>query len=213
MTVDQHFRTFVAAIPLLIACLAGCGDSPSSTKGPEKGSTANGKPAEAAPLPELKGDVNLDVVSWDELKEKIAGHKGKVVVLDVWSSWCEPCLKAFPGLVTLQRKHPDDVVCMSLNLNYPGDPPSGPTDEQKEDALKFLKEKGAKFPNYLSKDSDEKVYELAGGISLPAVMVFDPEGNLSKTFQEDPKEYGKSGFTYEKHITPYVETLLTAPKP
>ena len=50
-------------------------------------------------------EINLEVASWKSLQKRIADHKGKVVVLDVWSTACAPCIKELPGLSKLQQKH------------------------------------------------------------------------------------------------------------
>jgi thiol-disulfide isomerase/thioredoxin len=203
---------------VLAVLLAGCGGGdkpggPSISNGDGKGGAAKstGKPgdAPAEKLAELKGDVKLEVVDWDEVQKRVAAHKGKVVVLDIWSNYCDPCMKEFPDLVLLQRRYPDDVVAMSLNMNYGGLPPEGPTEEHTEPAEKFLKEKGAKIENYLSKVADEKFYETLGVTSVPMVLVYDREGKLDTNFNNDEKKYGAE-FTYKKHIEPRVKELIAA---
>jgi thiol-disulfide isomerase/thioredoxin len=47
----------------------------------------------------------------------LASTKGKVVVLDFWATWCNPCLKAMPKLDALARAHPTDVVVIAINLD------------------------------------------------------------------------------------------------
>ena len=51
-----------------------------------------------------KAKVTLQIVDWDETLMLVAAHKGKVVVLDAWSTSCQPCMKEFPNLVKLHRK-------------------------------------------------------------------------------------------------------------
>ena len=137
-------RTLLIAFAVLAAALltSGCGGSGGSTTTTTNGNGASGaNPAPAEPvLPELTGEVKLEPADWDAVQKAVQSHKGKVVVLDLWSNWCEPCMRELPGLVKLQRQYKDDVVCMTLNLNYDGIEPE-PTDEQKTVALDFLKQR------------------------------------------------------------------------
>jgi thiol-disulfide isomerase/thioredoxin len=47
-------------------------------------------------------------------------HKGKIVVIDVWASWCGDCLKGLPKVKTLQAQFPEaDYVFLSLDKKIP----------------------------------------------------------------------------------------------
>ena len=46
-------------------------------------------------------------------------HKGKIVVLEFWASWCSDCVKAMPKLKELQANHPDvDYVFISMDKEF-----------------------------------------------------------------------------------------------
>jgi thiol-disulfide isomerase/thioredoxin len=165
--------------------------------------------ANAANVPDAsasaKTDIPLDVASWEETQALIGKQKGKVVVLDLWSTWCEPCVKEFPNLLALQQKYPDDVVCISLNCNYIG---TGKPEDEKPDVEKFLAQKKASIRNLISSDADEDLYKKIGIASIPVVQVYGRDGKLAKQFDNEKEEYGKEGFTYEQHIEPYVAGLM-----
>lgn len=201
--------------------LLGC-EAPSSPVTPAT-PTANVPPAalppaaSSAPAPAVaaaadsptetgtKSGIQLDVASWEETQQLIAKHQGKVVVLDLWSTYCEPCVKEFPHLVSLQHAHPDDVVCISLNCNYIG---TGKPEEEKPAVLEFLTKKQAEIINLISRDTDEDLYKKLGIASIPVVQVYGRDGKLAKQFDNEKEEYGKEGFNYEQHITPYVAELV-----
>ncbi len=147
------------------------------------------------------------VASWDDVQQKVESHKGKVVVVDLWSSWCLPCIREFPNLVKLHEEHPDTVACMSVNLNYDGTADS-PPESHLEDVRKFVTEQNAKFETIVCSDPDSDVYTKIDLASIPAIYVYDKSGQLRKRFDNDLAEYGNEGFTYEQHVIPLVEELL-----
>lgn len=152
-----------------------------------------------------KAAVTLKVASWDDAKKIIAQQKGKIVVVDLWSTGCQPCVKEFPYLVKLQDSHQKEVVCISFNTNYIG---VGEPEDEREDVLKFLTKQKANMINLLSSEEDEKLYKRVGIASIPVVQVYDRSGKLAKQFDNEKDEYGGEGFTYEEHITPYVNKLV-----
>ena len=144
--------------------------------------------------------VRVQVRDWDGLQKLVADEKGKVVVVDLWSTSCLPCMKEFPNLVKLHNEHKTDVACVSFNLDYVG---LDKVEDLKPAALEFLKNQKATFPNFLSSEKDEDIYAKLDLASIPAVFVYDREGKLRKRFDEDA-----GGFTYEKDIVPLVEKLI-----
>jgi thiol-disulfide isomerase/thioredoxin len=158
--------------------LAGCGQTP---PGPGKD-----QPAE----------VRLEVVSYDRLGRAIESHKGKVVVMDVWATWCVPCRREFPHLVELHREHAGDgLVCVSVSVDEPS---------AREDALKFLRSKGATFPNYLLDEKSEVWQERWRLKGVPAVFVYGRDGKLARKFTNDDPD---DQFTYGD-VRKFVEGLL-----
>ena len=59
-------------------------------------------------------------------------HRGKVVLVDFWASWCIPCRRSFPWMNEMHQKHAEEgLVIIAVNL-----------DTSSDDASKFL----AKYP-------------------------------------------------------------------
>lgn len=73
-------------------------------------------------LPVVVGEpVNELVVDWRQGGTgKLSDLAGKIVVLDVWATWCGPCIRAFPELNTLAAEFSDDrnVVFVALSVDH-----------------------------------------------------------------------------------------------
>jgi thiol-disulfide isomerase/thioredoxin len=150
--------------------------------------------------------VTLEVASLAEIRERIASYKGKkIVVVDVWSTSCPPCMNEFPGLVALSEKHADDVACISVSVDFEGGKNKKPEDVSAK-VLGFLKEqKAAKVQNILSSTPSDEVQsdeELVGG-AIPVVLVYARDGSVAKKFTD------AEPFTYAD-VTKKVDELRAA---
>ncbi len=170
-------------------------------------------PASAPPAPQKSAasadqSVTAAVAPWADVEKFIAAHKGKVVVVDIWSTSCVPCLREFPGLVKLHNQHAatGKLVCASVNVDYYGG--NGPSEELQQQVRAFLVEQKATCTNFISSDVDETVFAKAGAPAIPIVLVYDASGQLAERFVESRAKYGEEGFSYEKHIEPLVAKLL-----
>lgn len=208
---------FALSLCLLAACSqqSPTADSAADTSAPEE----SAPPAEAAAAkaepksPAIPGaqtfdkeGITAEIANWDQVQEFIQKQKGKVVVMDLWSTWCEPCIQEFPHLVELQKKYPEKVVCISFNMNYDGSKNS-PPESNEEELMEFYTKHKADIVNIISSTPDEDLYKNLNLAAVPAAYVYGPDGKLAKRFDNEKQEYGES-FTYEKHITPYIEELL-----
>lgn len=200
-----------ACVCLTLLCCFGCGARPAGPPttpptGSDEPSVAAAPASDVTPAPPPP-TLRLSVNSWDETQKLLATHAGKVVVIDLWSTWCVPCVREFPNLVKLQRDHADDVVCLGVNLDYSG--AAGETPESFRPAVsEFLTKQGATFENVICSDAADEVFRRLKLGSIPAVLVYGPDGQLSKRFDNDDSLYGDEGFTYDKHIVPWIERLL-----
>ncbi len=131
-------------------------------------------------------EVTLNTADYNELQSRIAAHRGQVVVMDVWSTSCEPCMKEFPNLVALSRKLGDRVACISVSIDYEG---IGKPEAQREKVLTFLRSQDATIENVLASEESDAILKKLGLASIPAVFVYGRDGKLAETFD-------KPGFTY-----------------
>ncbi|WEK18979.1 MAG: TlpA disulfide reductase family protein [Candidatus Pedobacter colombiensis] len=99
----------------------------------------------------------------------LSGQKGKVVLVDVWATWCGPCKQQIPALKQLEQEmHGKDIVIMSVSVDE---------DKDKEKWLKMIKDENLGgvqlFASGWSKIA--KDYKITG---IPRFMVFDKKGNI-----------------------------------
>ncbi len=145
----------------------------------------------------------VDIAGFEEQLKKLAG---KVVVADVWSTSCPPCMREYPHLVTLSKRWPEQVACVSLNVDYIGIK-SKPADSYLPKVSEFLvKQESQTVINLLSTEADSDVFEKLKIDSIPAAFVYDREGKLVKTFSE--ANSGDDGLTYDGDIIPMIEAML-----
>jgi thiol-disulfide isomerase/thioredoxin len=191
---------FAAILTLagLFAVAGGCGDNASTTDGPAKQSAAG---------------LEVKVMSLKQIQETIAAKKGKVVVVDYWSTYCEPCKKEFPGLVALSQKHADDVACISVSVDF-----SGAKGKKPEDKLPAVKEflasqHATKVENILASEGSDDVMKAVTQVkpqaapAPPAVFVFARDGSLAHLFENSQVTSDKDNFTYAD-VAKLVEELI-----
>ena len=209
--------SYHSAIALMTMLVAGCAESgPTTTTTPDDDISApasaarDAVPDESTVTPpdadESAKPVQLKIQSWDEVQTWVGSQKGKVVVVDVWSTFCEPCIEEFPQFVELHNRLRDQVACASVDIDYYG---AGDTPEEIQPrVLEFLTKHTATSVNFISSTADEEVLDSIGVSAIPAVLVYDQTGKLKKTFTNDNDEYGPNGFRYAKDVNPFVEDLL-----
>jgi len=143
-------------------------------------------------------DVAVRSADLADIKKAVASHRGNVVVLDFWATWCAPCVKSFPKLVEWHRQYNAkglQVVSVSLdNL------------ARKSAVVSFLRRHNAPFEALIL---DAASYtELVTGISpkwggqVPAVFVYDRGGALRDEFFGDQES---------KNIEQTLTALLAEP--
>jgi len=146
-------------------------------------------------------EVDLVESNWTELQALIEQQKGKLVIVDVWSTACEPCMTEFPRLIELHDRFPEDVVAISFDIDYAGIK-NKPVGYYRERVLKFLGEqKKNRVLHRMCTTAAEDLFTDIKLDSIPAVYVYGRDGDLLKRFEGE-------GFSYEKQIVPFIEGLV-----
>jgi len=115
---------------------------------------------EAFVLPELGGAGSVELVD----------HRGKVVVVNFWASWCAPCRQEMPLLEEFARDlDPNEAIVIGLN-----------EDVTPDDGLDFLEELGG--VSYPVAEGGGKLKERYGYRGLPYTVVVGRDGRVVKAF-------------------------------
>ncbi|MFZ5893769.1 MAG: TlpA family protein disulfide reductase [Myxococcota bacterium] len=108
-------------------------------------------PALDVPVPEGKGRVQL------------SAHAGKVVVVDFWATWCEPCRQSFPAYQALVQEFGGKLVVIGVSV-----------DESPESIAAFVKETGAKFA--VGWDEGQAAAQSYQPPKMPTSFIVDKSG-------------------------------------
>lgn len=94
-------------------------------------------------------------------------HKGQIVVLNFWATWCAPCRKEIPLLVRLQAEYgPRGVQVVGASIDEP---------EDQELAERFVRDRRVDYPVWYGHTTEDmKPFGLAA--SIPATAVLDRDG-------------------------------------
>jgi thiol-disulfide isomerase/thioredoxin len=119
--------------------------------------------------------VTLETIDVNGIKELIKNESsGKVRLINIWATWCGPCINEFPDLVIMDRMYRGrafEFISISADKQA-----------KREDALKFLEQRQASNRNYLFNDDD--VYKLIEAVDphwqggLPYTMLIEPGGRV-----------------------------------
>ncbi|ALR04029.1 TlpA family protein disulfide reductase [Xylella fastidiosa] len=100
----------------------------------------------------------------------LAAHRGKWVLVNVWATWCEPCLKEMPELSALHRRRRDVEV---VGLAY--------DDSKPEEIRTFLRSHPVVYPIILV-DVSNPPKNFAAPRGLPMSYLIAPDGTVAKQF-------------------------------
>jgi peroxiredoxin len=99
---------------------------------------------------------------------KLSEHRGKVVFLNVWGTWCQPCIAEMPEMETLYRKMKGrkfEMMAVSIDNNW-------------DEVNQFYKEHNLTLPSFL--DPGHQIAELYKVYKYPETFLIDANGYVRK---------------------------------
>jgi thiol-disulfide isomerase/thioredoxin len=117
--------------------------------------------------------ISVDAKGIDALRAK---HKGKILVMNFWATWCTPCKEEFPDFIKLHKAYASKgiaVVFVSIDED---------DEKTKKQALAFLRRQQAPLPSYIKARGDDEqfinaVHPKWSG-AVPATLIYDKTGTL-----------------------------------
>jgi thiol-disulfide isomerase/thioredoxin len=147
-------------------------------------SAAHNSPADAASL------ASSTWTMLDGRRARPSDYQGKVLVIDFWASWCEPCRNETPHLIEMQRRYGAQGLQI-VGLNVGGD-------DDRARVSDFVKEFGIQYPLGYPDDAMDALY-FAGDDTIPQTYVFDRKGHLVKHF-----------IGFDESVPPEMESVIKA---
>jgi thiol-disulfide isomerase/thioredoxin len=145
--------------------IAGC------TPGGQMAAPANAQPAGAAP-------PAITAVDTAAVKGLLAQARGKPALVNLWATWCPPCVAEMPHLAEFYQGYKDKATLVSLSADA--------ADTIDSVVRPFQEKLRIPFPIHVLQERNPDVLgkslstELSGG--LPVSLLYDGRGNLVKTW-------------------------------
>jgi cytochrome c biogenesis protein CcmG/thiol:disulfide interchange protein DsbE len=131
-------------------------------------------------------DFELDRMNGDTFH--LDAHRGEVVVVNFWATWCPPCREEIPGFVKLQKEYGDDgLTIVGVSMDDGGFSTVRP----------FADKMNINYPLVMD---DGKVGRAYGPVrALPSTFVVGPDGMI---------QHVRSGYLPEAQLRAWVTPLL-----
>ena len=168
---------------MLFSALTGCGGGQTNSNTSTTGNTSTAnidsasttkKNSEFPPLAEKA--ANAEMKNLDGSTSKVADFKGKVLLLNMWATWCGPCRAEMPALVKMQDEHRDKgFEIIGLNTD------DGDTKEMID---KFAEEMNLNYKLvWAPTDQQAALLKISNFDGIPQSFVIDRDGKLRGVFR------------------------------
>ncbi|MFF2526395.1 TlpA family protein disulfide reductase [Streptomyces liangshanensis] len=171
-------RRLRTVLPVAVAAgaltLSACGGGGTSGGGGKTGFVSNTGGIATVAKADRRSVNDLSGETLEGKKLDVADYKGKVVVLNVWGSWCGPCLAEAPHFAKVSKELAGKGVAF-IGINT--------RDLEKEPAVKFEQDFGITYPSLYDPAGKLLVYGFPKGSlnpqAIPSTIVLDRNGKIA----------------------------------
>lgn len=132
--------TLLSSALILSACSSSTEKKEETNKQTSTTSSSETRPTQA---------FDFTAMDKDGKTVKLSDFKGKKVYINMWASWCGPCMREIPELEKVYQKYKNNKDFVFLSITSPNDAEfknQSPQDKSKDVILKKAKELGATYP-------------------------------------------------------------------
>jgi thiol-disulfide isomerase/thioredoxin len=181
----EIFRNFALLVlfSFVFSSMFGCsGSNTSQNQSAGDQTSGTDKAADAPPAkksseypPIASAVANADIKNLDGTTFKVADKKGKVVLLNMWATWCGPCRSEMPALVRMQDAHrANGFEVIGLNTD----------DESIEDIKNFSVKMSLNYPLvWADTKLQAALLQISKFDGIPQSFLIDRDGNLRGVFR------------------------------
>ncbi len=113
---------------------------------------------------------DFEIETLDGQPFRLSAHRGTVVVLDFWATWCGPCVQTLPQVVRAVGKYQDhSVILLAVNLH------------ESPEAIKAMLER-LELETTVALDRSGVVAEKYAAVAIPQTVIIDGNGKVARLF-------------------------------
>jgi thiol-disulfide isomerase/thioredoxin len=141
--------------------------------------------------------TNADIKLLDGTTTKLKDQKGKIILVNLWATWCGPCRQEMPELIKIQDEYKDKGV-MVLGLDV---------DPESETAVKnFVEKQGLNYTvGWATEDVANAMLEISKMGGIPQSFLIAQDGKLARIFK------GYNPVTMPNDVRRSIDELLAPP--
>ena len=139
---------------------------------------------------------NVSLIDSVKLNKLIVENNGKVLLINVWATWCVPCVEEMPDLIKLNNSFKsENVRVMGISIDYP--------EEIQSKIIPFIKKNNINFPVFVNNfKKDELLINFLNqdwSGAVPATFIYDKNG-VQKEFLLGKHSFDEFKKALEKHL-------------
>ncbi len=120
----------------------------------------------------IRKNLEVSEITIDELNDIIKNREGRVLLINIWATWCIPCKEEFTDLIKISNKYSEQIELIGISIDYP--------DEVESKIIPFLNKLKPNFINYVNGENDTERFinnlNPDGSGAIPATFFYDSEG-------------------------------------